>query len=45
MMRLNESIPGDPVGCSNDYICPIIDICGVDWDPCAFIDICGIDYH
>ncbi len=47
MMRLNGSIPGEPgePSCPDDYICPIIDICIIDWDPCAKIDICGIDYH
>ncbi|MBU7027201.1 MAG: hypothetical protein HXS48_09680 [Theionarchaea archaeon] len=46
MKRLNpnESIPGEAV-CPSDYVCPVIDICGVDYDPCAFIDICILDIH
>jgi hypothetical protein len=47
MIRLNGSVPGEaqPPSCPSDYICPLVDICIIDYDPCAFIDICGIDYH
>jgi hypothetical protein len=47
MIRLNGSVPGEPQppSCPSDYICPWVDICVIDYDPCAHIDICGIDYH
>jgi hypothetical protein len=47
MERLNPAEAEEPVDpiCSSDYVCPVIDICGVDYDPCAFIDICVLDLH
>ncbi len=47
MIRLNEAVPGDPGEpvCPEDYVCPIVDVCLIDADPCAFIDICGLDLH
>lgn len=47
MKRLNGVAPAqaqDPI-CPSDYVCPVVDICIVDYDPCAFIDICGLDLH
>lgn len=41
MERLNDAIPGEP----GEYVCPWVDICVIDYDPCQVIDICGIDYH
>lgn len=46
MMRLNEAAPGTPEpSCPSDYVCPVVDICIIDYDPCNFIDICGLDLH
>jgi len=46
VMRLNPAAAQEPdPGCPGDYVCPWVDICLVDYDPCQVIDICGIDLH